>query len=166
MPVTPFHFGVGVLAKGVVPRALSVSAFVASQVVIDLESAYYLLVVREWPVHRWMHTFVFGSLVGMLAGAATWALAARALRARWASLLPTERGLVPCLVGGLAGGLTHTLLDGIMHADVRPFMPFAGQNPLLGMVEVGALHLLCVVAGIGGLALLGIRAGLSDGEGR
>ena len=56
MPVTPFHFGVGLLGKGVAPRAVSLCAFVASQIAIDCESAYFLFVARAEPVHRVLHT--------------------------------------------------------------------------------------------------------------
>ena len=164
MPVTPFHFGVGVLAKGVAPRTISVSAFVAAPVVIDLESAYYLFVAREWPVHRWMHTFVVATGAGVLAGLATWALATR-IAAAASRLAPSDLGLRQCLLGGLLGGATHPLLDGIMHADVRPFLPFATGNPLLAWVSLGTLHRLCVVAGLVGLALLGLRA-LADRPGK
>lgn len=42
MPFTPIHFAVGVLAKGALPERVSLSAFVASQVLFDCETAYYL----------------------------------------------------------------------------------------------------------------------------
>ena len=159
MPVTPFHFGLGVLAKGVAPRAVSVSAFVVSQVVIDLETGYYLFLAQEWPVHRWAHTFAFGSLIGVAAGVVTWAIASKWHRASQARLIAADCGLGQCLAGGLIGGATHPLLDGVMHADVMPFLPFAAGNPFLGTLALGALHLLCVLAGIAGLVLLGLRAG-------
>jgi membrane-bound metal-dependent hydrolase YbcI (DUF457 family) len=53
-------------------------------------------------------------------------------------------------VGGLAGGLSHPFLDGIMHPDVRPFMPWSDQNPFLGLIGVGRLHLACVAAALFG----------------
>jgi membrane-bound metal-dependent hydrolase YbcI (DUF457 family) len=164
VPVTPFHCGVGVLAKGVAPGALSVCAFVASQVVIDLESAYYLFVAREWPVHRWMHTFLGGTGVGVLAGLALWTVATRARAA--GGLFASDLGLRQCVVGGLLGGATHPLLDGMMHADVRPFLPFAAGNPFLGLLSLRALHLLCIVAGLVGLSIVGLRAlGRDPGKG-
>ena len=151
MPVTPFHFGVGVLAKSVAPRVVSVSAFVVSQVVIDLESAYYLFLAHEWPVHRWAHTFAFGSLIGVAAGLVTWTIAWRVRP------IAADCRLGQCLAGGLIGGATHPLLDGVMHPDVMPFLPFVAGNPFLGALPLGALHLLCVLAGIAGLLLLGLR---------
>jgi len=157
MPVTPFHFGVGLLGKGIAPRTVSVCAFVASQIAIDCESAYYLFVAREWPVHRILHTFALATPVGGLVGLAVWAVARRV---RWLSgraALARDCALRPALVGGLLGGLTHPLLDGIMHADIRPFRPFSDANPLHLAMGLGPLHLACVLAGLSGLALLSLR---------
>ena len=47
MPFTPLHLGVGLLGKGLLPRRVSLTAFAASQVVIDVEVAYYLFVRHE-----------------------------------------------------------------------------------------------------------------------
>ena len=153
MPVTPFHFGVGLLGKGLAPSRISFSSFVASQVVIDCESAYYLFVAREWPVHRWAHTLAVAVPLGMTVGIAVWA--ASHLLGRRGGAHPSELGLWSCIAGGLLGGATHPLLDGIMHRDVQPFMPFAGGNPMLGLVSLGPLHLACVAAAmLGGLLLL------------
>jgi membrane-bound metal-dependent hydrolase YbcI (DUF457 family) len=58
------------------------------------------------------------------------------------------------LVGGLAGGLTHPFLDGIMHPDVRPFMPWSNHNPFLGIVGLTPLHVACVAAALFGLACI------------
>lgn len=158
MPVTPFHFGVGLLGKGVAPRWFSFCAFVASQVAIDCESAYFLFVAREWPVHRVLHTFALATPVGALVGVAVWAVTRRI---RWpAELEPLRLDCArrPAIVGGLLGGLTHPLLDGVMHADIRPFLPFTSANPLHLAMGLGPLHLLCILLGIGGAALLFLRA--------
>ncbi len=150
MPVTPFHFGVGLLAKGAAPERVSLGAFVAAQVVIDCESAYFLL-RDEWPVHRVLHTFALAAPVGAAAGLALAAL----LRARWRGV---ESAWGPALLGGLLGGLTHPLLDGLMHADIRPLRPFSDANPLLGLIGLPALHLACVLAGLLGAVLWFLRA--------
>lgn len=154
MPVTPFHFGVGLLGKGALPTRLSFTAFVLSQIVIDLESGYYLFVARQWPVHRAAHTFGAGLVLGLLIGGLVWwagsLLGRRGVAVPW----PTEVALLPCLVGGAFGGLTHALLDSVMHQDMRPFLPWTTENPLLGVLSLPALHLFCVGAGMLGLVLL------------
>ncbi len=153
MPVTPFHFGIGLLGKGLAPRRVSFSAFVGSQVVIDCESAYYLFVAREWPVHRWAHTLPVAVPLGVAVGMAVW-VAAHHLG--WdGDARASDTALWPCVVGGLLGGATHPLLDAIMHRDVQPFMPLAAANPLLASVPLEFLHLACLVAAaLGGLLLV------------
>jgi hypothetical protein len=155
MPVTPFHFGIGLLGKGLLPARVSVAAFVVSQIVIDCETAYYLFVAQEWPVHRWAHTLLVGTSVGVVCGLA-WGFAGHLWRmhADRRRSLASELATLPSLVGGTLGGVTHALLDAIMHADVQPFRPFVDGNPFLDVLPVVYLHLLCVAAAAVGTGLL------------
>ena len=66
MPATPFHFGPGLLVKAAAPRQFSMAAYSLAQVVIDIESGYYLL-QHASPVHRQAHTFALGGLIGFCA---------------------------------------------------------------------------------------------------
>jgi hypothetical protein len=93
VPFTPFHLGPALLAKGVAPAWFSVTAFAATQVVIDLESLYYLS-THQYPVHRELHTFVGATLAA--AATALVLLGARrvARRATAASAPKTLRTLV------------------------------------------------------------------------
>ena len=156
MPVTPFHFGIGVLGKGAAPGRFSLLAFVASQVVIDCETAYYIM-TRQWPLHRWCHTLVVAVPLGIAVGLAVWAAAGVSRRRVSLILPPGELDLVPAIIGGALGGLTHPILDGIMHTDVMPLRPFSDRNPLLGWIGLAELHLLCVLAGVAGLVMLSVR---------
>src|SRR5260221_7171247 len=67
MPSTPFHLGPGVLIKAAAPRQFSMAANSLAQVVIDIESAYYML-QGEYPVHRQAHTFLLGGMIGLVCG--------------------------------------------------------------------------------------------------
>src|SRR5258706_16215712 len=67
MPSTPFHLGPGVLIKAAAPRQFSMAAYSLAQVVIDIESAYYML-QGEYPVHRQAHTFLLGGMIGLVCG--------------------------------------------------------------------------------------------------
>jgi membrane-bound metal-dependent hydrolase YbcI (DUF457 family) len=160
MPVTPFHFGVGLAAKASAPTRVSFLAFVASQVVIDCESAYFLF-TRGYPIHRVLHTFIVAVPVSILVGASVsivwrwWCSTGH--RAAWLPI--AETAFWSCVLGGAIGGLTHPLLDGVMHEDIRPLWPFSDANPLLDAIGLGALHALCVACAIvGALVLAGRRA--------
>ena len=66
-------------------------------------------------------------------------------------------------LGGFFGGITHPLLDGVMHADIEPLRPFARGNPFLGLLALGPLHMACILCGVLGLVIFLARA---DGQNR
>ncbi len=150
MPFTPFHFGPGVLLKAVAPTRVSLTAFVAANVVIDVETAFNMLSGR-YPLHATLHTVWAATLVGLAVGGAV-GYAGRVLRCA-----SPELRARPALVGGIVGGLSHSFLDGIMHGDIRPFLPLADANPLYRLVGLETLHTLCVAAGIAGLLWVAVR---------
>lgn len=155
MPATPFHFGPGLLVKAAAPRQFSMAAYSLAQVVIDIESGYYLL-QHASPVHRQAHTFALGGLIGFLCGLivsqlGTWVAKPRDVVPE---ALAAEYRLPIAVYSGIFGGIFHSVLDGIMHADIRPFRPFTQANPLYGLVSVQIIYLFCIVTGLVGAALL------------
>ena len=64
--------------------------------------------------------------------------------------------LLGLLAGGLVGGASHPLLDGLLYTDIRPLRPMAETNPFLGMIGIEQLQTLCEVAGVAGLLLVAI----------
>ncbi len=155
MPITPFHFGPGLLVKGLLPRSSSFIAFCAVQVVIDVESLVHL-VRGDWPVHREAHTFLLAGPIGVLVGVAVWAVARPFLKrlADRPLAVRSEVSLRGALVGGTLGGLSHPFFDGIMHGDILPFWPFTAENPLYQLLPLGPLHVGCTMAGLVGALLL------------
>jgi hypothetical protein len=155
MPATPFHFGPGLLVKAAAPRQFSMAAYSVAQIVIDLESGYHLL-HGDYPVHRQAHTFFLGGLIGLACGLIVSRLGTWLARPRDAipEALAAEYRLPIAALSGIFGGVLHSLLDGIMHADMRPFRPFTNSNPLYGLVSVQVIYLFCIVTGLVGAALL------------
>ncbi len=160
MPFTPFHFGVGMVAKAALPRRFSLAFFVALQVAIDLESLYNLIKDR-YPVHRFLHTFAGATLLAIVSSGlifgVMWRWRAPGRRPRSAGGL-----MVSLLSTALFATWSHVVLDGIMHRDVRPFWPISDENPLLSLVGVGVLHLACLVLGFFGLMILAFQWSLRD----
>jgi hypothetical protein len=155
MPATPFHLGPGLLIKAAAPRQFSMAAYSLAQVVIDVESGYYLL-QGEYPVHRQAHTFLLGGLIGMLCGLVVSRIGGWWARPRDAvhEALAAEFRMPVAVVSGIFGGIFHSLLDGIMYADIRPFRPFTEANPLYELVSIRTLYLFCTITGLVGAALL------------
>jgi membrane-bound metal-dependent hydrolase YbcI (DUF457 family) len=157
LPYTPYHFGPGLLLKSVAPRHVSVIGYAAANVAIDVESLYHVL-RREWPIHRWAHTFLGAGAIGVVTGIVL-VVAFRRLASHprlQAPALREDLARGPVLIGAFLGAITHPLLDGLMHRDQRPFLPFSAANPLLGAVSIGALIWFCVATGVlgGGILLL------------
>ena len=156
MPITPFHFGPGVLFHGVAPRKVSFIAFMAANCITDIESVYNIL-RGNFPLHRFLHTFVGAALVAALTVVLFMFMRrlARSIRLpNWFSW--QQLTLPPVIVGALLGSYSHIVLDGIMHADMRPFAPWSDANPFLHAVSLGTLHWSCIILGIAG-ALLWLR---------
>lgn len=171
LPVTPFHFGPGLAFKGAGAPVFSWSAFAVAQIIIDCETIYYL-VNREYPVHRFFHSFLGAAIAGLLA-AGLCLVVVHASFIGFPRLIvpltatPTARGEVSALgvlLGGLVGGLSHPLLDGIMHPDVRPFMPWSDFNPFLGLIGLVPLHLACIASA--GLGAVGVALWRRRGKAR
>jgi uncharacterized membrane protein YidH (DUF202 family) len=165
MPFTPFHFGPALFAKCVAPVRLSWLAFVAAQVVIDCETLFFL-VQGAYPVHRFFHTLVGAALAGLGTGIVFAGLARRLdprslMPTGWEDLAgPSVRSEISpgaVMAGAVIGALSHPILDGIMHPDVRPFAPWSDSNPLLRVVGLDVLHVGCVALGVVGLVVMVAR---------
>src|SRR2546426_3092076 len=86
MPFTPFHFGPAAALKAAAPAHFSFLVFCYAQVVTDLESGFYLF-RGEYPVHRFFHTYVGATLVGLVCALTGQPLCQFALRA-WQAWFP------------------------------------------------------------------------------
>ena len=161
MPVTPFHFGLGAALHSLAPKHVSFLAFCGANVLVDFEPLYYM-VTRQYPVHRFFHTYLGVSLVVAATTAAF-------LTTRWVSRkvrLPDlfewqQLRLRGVLVGSALGSYSHIALDSVMHTDIRPLAPFSDANPLYLWIGIVELHWWCLVAGIVGFVILSFRRAVS-----
>jgi hypothetical protein len=162
VPVTPFHLGPALIVKAACPRQFSLGAFALVQVAIDVEPIWNILAGR-WPVHARLHTLAGALLIAValivparLGLPALYRAADRALRAvqpaGWpAWLRPGPGSWTSVSAGALVGGLSHVLLDAVVHSDVRPFAPWSAANPFLVRGSFVWMHLGCALAGAVGL---------------
>ena len=166
MPFTPFHFGPGAAVKAVMPRHFSFTVFCFAQIVTDFETAYYLL-RGEYPLHRWLHTYLGATVVAACCVLVGRPVCQAALRAwsRWQNA-PFKRyfpvtdriSVASAVISAFIGTYSHVFLDSIMHADVEPFRPFSTQNPLYRIISLFTLHALCIVLGLFGTWYVATRS--------
>jgi hypothetical protein len=158
MPFTPFHAGPGAAIKAIAPRHFSFTVFCFAQIATDCETAYYM-VQGMYPWHRFFHTYIGATVVGLGSLILGRPLCQFALRV-WAAWpdAPFKRHfpsspvitLGSAFSGAFIGTFSHVFLDSIMHGDVTAFMPFSAANPIYGAVSVFTLHALCMLLGIFG----------------
>lgn len=63
-----------------------------------------------------------------------------------------DTGWPATLVSGLAGALSHVVLDAVIHADVQPLWPWSSRNPLFVPGSFDPVHYACGALGALGLA--------------
>jgi hypothetical protein len=159
VPFTVFHMGPGLVFKSIKPARFSLMTFGFTQVLIDLESAYWLY-QQGWPIHRFNHTFLGAALitiVGVLAGkpVCSWLL-----RFWNSKLTPIQTRMLgvnhnitwsAAALGVVLGSFSHVFFDSLMHSDMKPFSPMWHKNPFLDLVSFQQLHVGCMVAGVVGM---------------
>jgi len=161
VPITPFHFGLGGLITAASRAHVSFLAFCASNLVIDVESVYNI-VMRQPRIHTFLHTYIGASLAAAFVVVAFFparSLAKRvppSPRMTW-QFLPIRA----VVLGAVLGGWTHVLLDSVMHGDITPFAPFSNANTLHGVISLVALHVSCAIAGAVGLLWWFLRSNTS-----
>jgi len=178
MPVTAFHLGPALVAKGLTRNHFSIGTFALVQVVIDTE-AIYNIVLGRWPVHTTLHTMLGATVVAVVAALCRRPLSwVNAAILRWrarateapseATAQPARRSWLPhaaidaelgpvtwtgAAVGAALGVLLHVPIDAMMHPDVKPFAPWTDANPFFIPGSFEWLHVACLAAGVLGLGL-------------
>ncbi len=155
MPFTPFHFGPGALVHSVAPKHVSFLAFCGANVLVDVEPLYFML-THQYPIHRFFHTYV-GSTVAAGIFVAVFALVRRVVPRLLETFGLRSLSIRAVALCAILGTCSHVLLDSLMHADVEPFAPFSDANPLLGAVFLNTLHGFCLLAGLVGVVVIGVR---------
>ena len=155
MPFTPFHLGPGAFFKAIGGARFSFMVFGGSQVLIDLEPAYRM-VVGDPILHGPSHTLPGALAIGFVATLIGKPISEFVLR-RIAYPRPKIAWLASAN-GAFCGTFSHLFLDAIMHADMLPWAPISESNNLLFSLSTSELHLLCVGLGIVG-ALVFFLAG-------
>ncbi|MBF0419804.1 MAG: metal-dependent hydrolase [Magnetococcales bacterium] len=165
MPITPFHFGPGVLFKAFGGPQVSWTSFVLANGLVDLEPIV-LFLTTGIPDHRFFHTFPGITVVGLFASwpGIYWC---RWWLIKWNQWLPPSQHrwfgassnvtYSSVLAGAMLGVWSHLILDSVMHWTMQPFWPFSQTNPFKGQFSVETLHVGCILAAGLGLILMLLR---------
>ena len=150
MPFTPLHLGPGAFFKGIGGDKFSFMVFGGSQVLMDLEPGYRMI-MEDTVIHGPSHTLAGATLIGAIATLSGKPISTFALR----HINFPRPGITwsAAAAGAFAGTYSHIFFDAIMHADMLPWVPLAKSNGLLGLVSIDTLHITCVALGAIGALL-------------
>ncbi len=157
MPYTPYHFGPSGFISLALRRWLDVPVFVLANVIVDLEVLIITHFRLGYPIHRYAHTLLLGTAVGII-----WAIAAYLLRNLFKHLMqtlhiPYQPKFWKMLISGVLGVWLHVVLDAIYHRDIRLFWP-AKVRPLYRLITRQQLEALCLAFFIAAIVLWGLTA--------
>lgn len=125
MPLTPLHLAAGLPVR----KHISMKAFIAVNLLIDVEPVAIAIFNMDAPLHGITHTLAGASFLGLL----TWLLG-------WGM----EGGCRRWFAGAFLGAWSHLVLDALVHADVEPFWPLLDGNPLFLDAHLG-VSILCAL---------------------
>ena len=155
MPFTPFHVGPAIALKAVIPAYFSLSVFALSQIIMDLEPLYYLM-IHEPPLYRFFHTYLGAGIV-FLVCAVIGKPAGQLWLKIWNGMMspgqhsrlhsPGTITVKATLIAALLGPFSHVFLDSLMYRDVHPLAPWSESNSLLGAVDLLGLHFGLIASG-------------------
>jgi hypothetical protein len=143
MPFTPYHFGPAGLVGMSFRRWLDWPAFIAANVAVDVEVLVVNFAGWGMPVHRYAHTLMFSTLVGIGLAAVMYPFLPIVRKVLNGIGLRYESGFKKLLVGGILGAWFHVLVDAFCWYDVRLLWPMRG-NPLLRYTDVERVRAVCV----------------------
>jgi len=161
MPFTPFHFGPGLLIKGMIPASFSLSMYALANVAMDVEPLYHML-RGDTQLHGASHTLLGAGIIGAATVLSGRPLIRRAWRLyeRWSANAgkPFHLTGMQAWLGAMLGTFGHLLMDAMMHADMHPFLPLTDANPWLEISWTEHVYLACVLSGMIGMLLILVLA--------
>ena len=152
MPLTPFHMGPGIAFKAFLQGSFSLMAFGWAQIVMDVQPLI-VLISGIGHLHGFSHTYIGATLLAIFSG-----FTGKFLSEIGLFLLginhkrPVKIAWWIAFLSAFIGTYSHVALDSIMHSDIEPFYPFIKPNELFGILSLSALHQLCVISGLVGIA--------------
>ncbi len=152
MPFTPFHFGPALGFGLPLRKYLHVPTFLVANVIVDIEPLLVLVLGLNYPLHGYLHTFVFASLTGLALGYVMFSIDRFLFPTYKVFRLVSEvnQNIRTFMVTGVLGALFHVLLDSPLYRDIKPLYPFA-HNPFYNPTLTSDVYTFCVWMGVIGI---------------
>jgi hypothetical protein len=99
--ITPLHIVAALPVKFWYPKQFSLIWFSITNVLIDIEVLYYMALL-EWPIHRFFHSLVGVTIIGIVC---------------FSLSLILKHKKLPSFLGCFIGVYSHYIIDGFYHGQ-------------------------------------------------
>lgn len=126
MPFTPLHLGPALVLGYMFKRRLHWPTFIVANLIVDIEPLLVFTgLLKNYPLHGYLHTFLASLLVGSLLGYGMFYVD-RFSKDFFRSLALVEEGygdIWSYVLAGALGWMLHVLLDAPLYNDIKPLYP-------------------------------------------
>lgn len=156
MPITPFHWGPSSWLGLLLFKIFDFSALLIASVIVDIEPFCIIFFDLGYPVHRFFHTFLGGSIAAVLTAVILYLLRRQVKKIMAIFRLAQDSSFKKILWTSFFGVYFHIFLDSFINKDMKPFYPLEA-NPLLGLFTPLQIYLFCGLSLLAGILLYLIK---------
>ena len=153
MPYTPFHLGPALFFGLPLRKYMHAPTFFLANIIVDIEPFIVLVFGLNYPLHGYLHTFLFASISGLALGCIIFLVEGVFHGFFKAFLLEEEHpsNVKAFMVAGISGTLLHVLLDSPLNGNIKPFYPLT-FNPFYEPALMLEIYNFCTWTGLLGAA--------------
>lgn len=129
MPITPLHFGLLAPINHFAPKKVSNVSFILVSLWMDGNSILSWVFNLPMPEHTWESHSLLAALI--MAGLVSLGgvLVPSGITRKW-------------ILGAFIGGISHTMLDSLVHSEMSPLFPLKGNLFYFGWMEPVSMAML------------------------
>ena len=155
LPFTLFHLGPALAIGLPLRKYIHAPTFILANILVDVEPLLVLVLGLNYPLHGYLHTFVFALFLGIALGLVMFSLERFLQPVHKLLLLETDSKsrIGAFVVAGAFGTMLHVLFDAPLYSDIQPFYPLTTANLMLNIVSSPEVYAATMWLGVLGVVL-------------
>lgn len=145
MPFILFHLGPSLWIGLILFKFLDFPSFLLTCITVDVEPLAVMFFGLQYPLHRFFHSFVGGSIVALLAALIMYTLRSNVRKFTNEFSLEQDSSFKKILWKSFLGICFHILFDAPLYTDIQPFYPNT-SNPLFGLFSSSQIYFFCSIS--------------------
>ena len=151
-----YHFGPAGFIGLVFKKWVDLPVFLLANVAVDIEVLIIYFLGLGWPHHRFCHTFIGGTFVGVALAIACLPMRGVFKKVMGVFRLTYDTTFAKMLIWSILGVWFHILIDSFDHWDVKPFWPYS-KNPFWNIISDSHIKIICLLSWAAAVAILAIH---------